>query len=146
MHYQQQDRLAIARHRAALEAERPRRNVVESHFCYFCDSGNHSMEECNVSRVPSLADPLESASENPSEGIHCRSLQACDLYWPASLSSVVPRARTKNSATGRSLFSPCNCSALLRNCKKKLTENPILNIIQPPIMWDGVDSALRNCA
>ena len=55
--------LAIARYRAALEVERPRGSVlVESYYCYFCDSGNHSTEECNVSRA--LSDPFESASES----------------------------------------------------------------------------------
>ena len=56
---------------------------MESIYCYLCDLGNHSMEDCNISRI--TTDPLESASENPSEGIHRAivhpvHLQPCDSY------------------------------------------------------------------
>ena len=78
-----QDRLALARHRASQSTETPRENVGESNYCYFCDSGNHSTADCNVTHI--ITDPVESASENPSEGIHRAIvhrvyLQGCELY------------------------------------------------------------------
>ena len=79
-----QDRLALARHRASRSCETSRGKFVESTYCFNCDSDSHSTEDCNISHS-STTDPLESASENPSEGIHRAIvhrvyLQACELY------------------------------------------------------------------
>ena len=76
----------------------------------------HLTEDCNVSRI--TTDPLESTSENPSEGIHQAIvhrvyLRACDLYrllYPRWYPGPEPRTSEKEEVFPVPVTGPEYCA------------------------------------